>query len=136
MSIKKFFTYLGWPLLVLPLLASSLGYASNEAACLKNGGAMPVYGSAYTNDAAYKEFVIQHDLAKGGVPKEPDYIHQAADEKTKLHYLCDIFPSDGGIESVGDIVIGFGDEIQTPLFAVWFLGALYCWKEKKGFYLS
>ena len=42
MSIKKAFTFLGWPVLLLPLFVSYLGAGMNEAVSWANGGQMPV----------------------------------------------------------------------------------------------
>jgi hypothetical protein len=118
--VKKLLTFLGWPLLVLPLLLSSLGASLNEVAAVSNGGVMPVYSQAYANSLDYQEAKAEYEYLKDGkFPEEPDYIHVLATSKTKYHYLCDIFPSDGGIFSVGDYLQSMADDAKYICGGLW-----------------
>lgn len=135
MRIKKLLTLWGWPLIVLPLAMSYLGGTMNEIAVWKNGGQMPVYSVAYTDHIQYQYFKATHDLEKDTVPNEPDYIHKEADKNTKVPYLCDFIVGDGGISSLGDLLIDLGGEIRSLFTLTWAALLGVCLYRKESFHL-
>ena len=110
MSIKKFFTYLGWPLLLLPTLVLYLGAGMNEAVVWANGGQMPV--SAY-------ECQVRMDAHDAD---EKDYVHKCADKNTKLRFLDDWMLGDDGISSLGDLLQDTAGTLNYIVYPLWVAG--------------
>ena len=130
--LKKALTLWGWPLIVVPMAMSYLGGTMNEIAVWKNGGQMPVYSVVYKGWSAYDELKAEYDLSKGNFPKQPDFIHKAADENTKVPYLCDFIVADNGISSLGDLLIAIGADIQDLFRLTWAaLFGVCLWRGKK-----
>ena len=144
MSIKKILTFFGWPLLVLPIVAVYFGFALNELCIIPNGGFMPV-----RQDNCEKNWIkppaakqdeldqlLQHML--GGSLKVQDeridQVHSCMTPGTRRKWLADIFPTDAGIESIGDQFIEFGNATQLYGQGIWVLYFLYAWHRKEKFY--
>ena len=147
MSIKKILTFFGWPLLVLPIVAVYFGFALNELCIIPNGGFMPVRQDNceknWVKPPAAKpgddvEQMLRHML--GGKLKAQDeridQVHACMTPSTKRKWLADIFPTDGGIASIGDQFIDFGNTVQPMGEGIWVLLGLYCWHRQKKFYLE
>jgi hypothetical protein len=146
MSIKKFFTFLGWPLLLLPTLVLYFGFALNEVCIVSNGGFMPVrQDNCETNLIEKKsdEENIWKELMGGQVPISAtnpneviDGAHVCMTKNTRFKFLGDIFTTDSGISSLGDQFIEIGQNSKDGAILVWGLLGLYCWHRKKKFYLE
>jgi hypothetical protein len=108
--MKKFFTFLGWPILFAPVAVLWLGIACNSMATNFNHTLMPVVNPicADADSAA--------DIAK-------DHIHVCADSKTRVKFLVDRFPTDGGILSIGDILQDQSNSLAIRCIALWGLVA-------------
>lgn len=111
MSIKKAFTFLGWPVLLLPLFVSYLGAGMNEAVSWANGGQMPV--SMY----ACQDRMDAH-TAEGS----PDYVHKCADKNTRFRWLDDWMLSDEGISSLGDLLQDTAGSLNYVVYPLWLAG--------------
>lgn len=110
--MKRLFTFLGWPILALPIFLMIFGAFCNELVVNVNGMQMPV--------------------ATPGVCHigPPDVLHKCEDKDTKLKLLDDRLPSDGPfggvvISSIGDFLQDLSGEIDTECKLVWLAGAVY-----------
>jgi hypothetical protein len=113
MSLKKLFTFLGWPLLLLPTLAMVTGAMLNEAVVWANGGQMPV--SAYACQARMTAHNAESDSG-------PDQVHKCADKNTKLRFLDDWMLGDDGISSPGDMLQDIADSLNYVVYPLWIAG--------------
>lgn len=88
-------------LLFLPFILAAIGSLSNGLACWNNNQQMPV-------------FMPKNDCTQ--LEDRDDDIHSCMDAKTKLKPLGDVFLSDGGIYSVGDMFLDAGNTLMyiTP----------------------
>ena len=120
--MKKFLTFLGWPLLILPTLVLHVGFLLNEAAVFANNGQMPVEWSQCQ--------------ALMNSQEQPDPVHVCATPKTHLRIFGDFFVSDAGISSIGDDLMQTGDAMFPANLVVWGLLGLGCAIQKKKFYLE
>jgi hypothetical protein len=110
MSAKKFFSFLGWPILLAPIAMLWLGIACNNLASNLNGYRMPVENP-----------ICATDPGKVG----QDYIHVCADSHTRVKFLVDRFPTNDGILSFGDALQSESAVLARPSFFLWLLyGAL------------
>lgn len=125
MSLKKVFTFLGWPILAAPIIVLYLGFALNQIAAIANHGQMPV------RIANCAELV-----------QEDDHVHFCADEHTRFQYLGDIFTTDNGSSSIGDEVIEIAGQLKEPVIEtswvrlpinllMWLVAAPYFFLRKK-----
>jgi hypothetical protein len=133
--MKKFLTFLGWPILLIPTLLLYLGAGMNEAAIWANGGQMPVkmYACQERMNAPAKPDADEL-LRKmfGGAPKaqqSKDYVHKCADANTHLRVFEDWIVSDNGVSSIGDMVQDTAEGLQPLAFYVWLgVAAIWVWK--------
>jgi Family of unknown function (DUF5317) len=99
---------------VVPFLVSLLGFGLNQLADWSNGGRMPV--------------LFPRGVAC--VIPDGDVIHQCMTSASHLKILCDIFISDGGISSLGDLVIDFGSYLVTPCIIIFVALLVYkAWRK-------
>ena len=120
MNIKKVLTYGGWPLLAAPWILLFLGMGMNEAAIFANHFQMPF-------------------INPGGVcPAQSgdDIVHTCMNAHSHLKLLSDIFISDKGAASVGDILQDLADGLQAPFLYVWMALLAFCAWTKNKFYLE
>ena len=106
MSIKKLFTFMGWPILFAPVALLWLGIACNCVASSFNHAVMPVMNPVCANQDAVDAVA-------------EDHIHVCATSKTRAKFLIDRFPTDGGILSIGDIMQSESDAIVTRCIVLW-----------------
>ena len=122
MSLKKLFTFLGWPVLLIPTLVLYTGAFMNEAVVWANGGQMPV--STYACQ-------VRMDAKTAANDGTPDYVHKCADKGTKLRFLDDWMLSDNGISSLGDMLQETSDTLNYIVYPLWIAGlGLYLVKRK------
>ena len=98
--MKKFFTWFGWPLLIVPTVLTWMGIACNAIVTIANGGIMPVRYPGCTAD-----------LMNGP--------HVCMTTTSHIKFLADVFTSNAGIMSVGDYLMEFSDDIRFPLMVLW-----------------
>lgn len=121
MKIKKFLTFLGWPLLTGPTIALWVGMFLNQLVIRANGGMMPV------------------EQAQCSLIQDDDVIHNCASASTKFSFLEDNLPtSDGGgtVYSIGDIIREEASDIRPILAGLWLLLGIACFIRKEKFYLE
>lgn len=106
MSVKKIFTFLGWPILFFPLIVMWFGITCNDLATSFNGHRMPVVSDVCET---------KPEMISG------DYIHICATSKTHLKFLVDRFPNNEGVLSIGDIFQVESNQLQRPCFFLWVL---------------
>jgi Family of unknown function (DUF5317) len=124
MSIKKIFTFFGWPLLLIPTLVLWTGLAMNEICLHANNGRMPVYSADCATLMAAKEDIAGHE----------DFVHVCMTKQSKFRWMGDIFVSDDGISSVGDIIQEFSSTVGTIGYILWVSIGLFCLIRKEKFY--
>jgi hypothetical protein len=102
--VARFFlvTYL-W-ILLLPHAVTFAGAASNQLALIANGGTMPVQ----LNDISAQAFLS---------PDDP--IHVRMTHQSHLKVLADIFNFHDEIDSVGDLLLRLGDQLDGFCLYVW-----------------
>jgi len=107
-------------ILLLPYAISFMGAASNQLVLNANGDTFPVRvnlakAAKFTNGEAVT-------LPDGTVML--DETHCLMTAKTHLNWLADVFDFHQDIESIGDLLLGFGEWMQTFAPFVWL--ALVC----------
>lgn len=123
---RKFWTFLGWPLLILPQLILLFGLLLNALVMNANKGMMPVTMSACLElDWNSELHTINDDF------------HLCEDAHTRLRKLDDwIRLGNIGVYSPGDAFIFLGDIAKWPLFYVWLTLLVVCAMNEKKFYLE
>lgn len=139
--IKKLFTFLGWPLLAIPIFTLYLGAGMNEAVIWANGGRMPV--STYACEERFNAPQPSDEdnvvATLFGMPKaqhKQDYTHKCADKNTKLRWLDDWMIADGGISSPGDMLQESYSDLKLIFYSIWIAGSLYFIYIRRIYYLS
>jgi hypothetical protein len=141
MNIRKALTFLGWPLLLIPMLVLLTGAMMNEAAVWANGGQMPV--SMYAcqermNPPASSDDEDAVSILFGGpkAQKPKDYVHKCADQNTKLRFLDDWIVSDEGISSIGDLLQESASTLSYVVYPLWLAGGIYFIFIRRTYYLD
>lgn len=118
---KKFWTYLGWPLLVAPQVVYWTGAALNQIALSVNGGHMPVFSSECSDKPAS---VLDSS------------VHVCLTHATHLKFLCDWIREGGDILSVGDVFLFLASPCVAPLFWAWVTILVICAVTGRKFFLE
>lgn len=105
--LRRTFSFLAWPLLVVPQIIFWLGAFLNQLAMAVNGGVMPV---------------LWNSMNKW----EPDSGHVVMTHATHLKFLCDWINLHTDILSPGDLFLTVGDLLITPAFWIWLAYVVYC----------
>src|SRR5277367_5249949 len=95
-----------------PFMLDVAGAASNQLCIISNHDKMPVlmnefHRADWMNDAPYP--------ADGMM----DNIHCLMTKDTHLNALGDIFDFHSEIDSIGDLLLTSGENLQTPCFVAW-----------------
>lgn len=134
MSIKKLFTFLGWPILLIPTLVMLAGAMMNETVIWRNGGQMPVSMYACQERMAPKPVVEPLNMKqKPKAQEHKDYIHKCADANTKLRFLDDWMIGDDGVSSIGDMLQGDDvlDALKLTVYPMWIAGVGFYYLRRK-----
>jgi hypothetical protein len=105
--VKRFFTFLAWPLILGPQIIFWFGALLNQIAIVANGGVMPVQWYSATH-------------AWGD---DPDHVIMTS--ATHLKVLCDWINLHSSILSPGDVLLSLGDLTIGPAFWAWIAYAIY-----------
>lgn len=105
-SVKRFFTFLAWPLILGPQLIFWSGALLNQIAMAVNGARMPVLWAADN-------------------PWVPDTDHSVMTHGTHLKLICDWINLHSSILSPGDVLLSLGELITGPCFWAWIAYILY-----------
>src|SRR6266481_1027966 len=91
-----------WLFLFIPIAVGILGSLSNAVVCVVNHGQMPV-------------------LAVAGVAldKLQDWNHVIMSAHTHLNFLADWMVHNGGISSLGDLLIDASQDLTVPSILAW-----------------
>lgn len=103
----KFWTFLGWPLIVIPLAFEYLGAGLNQLVIAANKGVFPV-------------LMVNCKLAPSS-----EELHSCMVPGSHLKFLADWINLHDAIMSPGDVLIAISDAIQGPLFWFWAAAILY-----------
>lgn len=116
--LKRIFTFLGWPLLLVPQLIFWTGALLNQIAIAANHGLMPVYMPA-----------CEYGVESGII----DARHICMTSAMHFKFLSD-WINVGDILSPGDVLLGMGDMLIIPAFWMWIayvMWSLYeCWDNR------
>jgi hypothetical protein len=105
--VKRFLTFLAWPLLVVPQFLFWSGALLNQIAIVSNGGVMPVQWYAATH--------IWGD--------DPDHVIMTSGTHFKI--LCDWINLHSAILSPGDVLLSLGELLTGPAFWAWIAYVCY-----------
>lgn len=120
--MKKFLTFLGWPLLLVPLFLMYLGSSSNQVVEAMNRNQMPVLApQCWENPAFFAE--------------EPSRLHTCMTKDSKLKFLADWINFPTIIASPGDMIITLGEALAIPCFYAWISIAMICLIYNKNYWL-
>ena len=123
--MKRFVSFWGWLLLLLPTLIFYFGFGLNQFCIMHNGYQMPV------RMADCAQNIVQTDPQTGNTSSDP--VHICESTRSRYMVLADIFVTDGGVMSLGDIVMDVGDGLTWPALAIWAAIGIECLFRKRYF---
>lgn len=98
---KSFWTFLGWPLLVVPIVIGSIGALLNQLVIAANKGMFPVL------------------VPNCPIQTTDIEIHSCMTSASHLKFLADWLNFHDGVYSPGDLLQMLADSIQGPCFWIW-----------------
>lgn len=107
-------------ILLLPYALGFLGAASNQLVLVANHGKFPVQLNPRWNTE------MEPDAA-GMI----DNVHCVMSAETHLNLLADIFNFHTTIKSIGDLLLGYGDDMTPYCWGIW-LGLILTRKDPDG----
>lgn len=114
--MRRYLTFLAWPLLAVPQVLFYLGALLNQIAVAANKGLMPVLMSGCTVGPLGK--------VMNGV-RVLDEMHSCMEPSSKFKILCDWINLHSSVLSIGDVLLYLGDLLIAPAFWMWLAYVLY-----------
>jgi len=103
----RFWTFLGWPLIVVPVVIDYFGAFLNQLVIATNRGTFPVLAPNCTIKTSFME------------------VHTCMTPDSHLKFLADWISLGNIVASPGDLLLWLADAIQGPCFYVWLAVILF-----------